>query len=63
MSGAVDPAAMVEHEDTGKLIEEIDRYLAAIDLFRAVGCEPTWRPEMHPKLVVRTGHIADTAYR
>jgi hypothetical protein len=25
------------------LIEEIERYLAAVDLFRAEGCEPCWR--------------------
>jgi hypothetical protein len=36
---------MFEDADTGKLIEEIDRYLAAVDLFRAAGCEPSWRPE------------------
>lgn len=28
-----------------ELIDEIARYLAAVDLFRAAGCEPTWRPE------------------
>jgi hypothetical protein len=27
------------------MIEEITRYLAAVDAFRAAGCEPTWRPE------------------
>lgn len=26
-------------------MEEIDRYLAAVDLFRAQGCEPSWQPE------------------
>ena len=30
---------------TEALIEEIGRYLAAIDLFRAEGCEPTWQSE------------------
>ena len=28
-----------------KLIDEINRYLAAVDAFRAANCEPTWRPE------------------
>jgi len=28
-----------------ELMEEIARYLAAVDLFRSVGCEPSWRPE------------------
>ena len=32
--------------DTEALVEEVDRYLAAVDLFRAVDCEPTWRPEV-----------------
>jgi hypothetical protein len=32
-------------EHTEDLIEEISRYLAAIELFRSVGCEPSWRPE------------------
>jgi hypothetical protein len=30
------------------LIHEITRYLAAVDLFRAERCEPTWRPELVP---------------
>ena len=28
------------------LIHEIVRYLAAVDLFRAEQCEPTWRREL-----------------
>jgi hypothetical protein len=31
--------------DTKALIDEIARYLAAVDLFRALGREPTWLPE------------------
>jgi hypothetical protein len=31
--------------DVEALLEEVGRYLAAIDLFRAVDCEPTWRHE------------------
>jgi hypothetical protein len=27
------------------LIREIGRYLAAVEAFRAEGCEPRWRPE------------------
>jgi hypothetical protein len=30
--------------DIAALIEEIQRYLAAVDAFRAAGCEPTWLP-------------------
>ena len=28
-----------------ELIDEIVRYLAVVDAFRAAGCEPIWRPE------------------
>ena len=28
-----------------ELIDEITRYLAAVELFRSLGCEPCWRPE------------------
>jgi len=31
--------------DIEALLEEIDRYLGAVDLFRVLECEPTWRPE------------------
>jgi hypothetical protein len=29
--------------DIAALIEEIQRYLAAVDAFRDAGCEPTWQ--------------------
>jgi hypothetical protein len=31
--------------DAEVLIDEITRYLAVVEVFRAVDCEPTWRPE------------------
>ena len=31
--------------ETEALIEEITRYLAVVDAFRAADAEPTWRPE------------------
>jgi len=31
--------------DITALVEEIRRYLAAVDAFRAAGCEPAWRTE------------------
>lgn len=31
--------------DITALVEEIHRYLAAVDAFRAAGCEPTWRTD------------------
>jgi hypothetical protein len=37
---------MFEKPDTSKLIEEIGRYLVAVDLFRTEKCEPTWRSEL-----------------
>ena len=33
-------------EDTDRLLDQIVRYLAAVDLFRAEGYEPSWRPEV-----------------
>lgn len=33
-------------DSTEGLIEEIARYLAVVDAFRAADCEPTWRPEL-----------------
>jgi hypothetical protein len=35
--------AMTYDIDIAALIEEIRRYLAAVDAFRAAGCEPTWQ--------------------
>lgn len=34
--------------DIETLMGEIQRYLAAIDVFRAAGCEPRWRGERRP---------------
>lgn len=34
-------------EDAERLVHEIGCYLAMVDLVRATGREPTWRPE-HP---------------
>jgi hypothetical protein len=31
--------------DAEALIDEITRYLAVVEVFRATDCEPTWRPE------------------
>jgi len=36
------------HIDHTELFLEIARYLAAVDLYRAEHCEPTWRPESAP---------------
>ena len=30
---------------TSRLLLEIERYLAAVDCFRRLGCEPHWRAE------------------
>ena len=47
-------AVVFERADKQQLIEEIDRYLAAVDLFRSESCEPTWRPEIHAEVAVST---------
>jgi hypothetical protein len=31
--------------DVAALLAEVMRYLATVDVFRAEGCEPRWRPE------------------
>lgn len=36
--------------DPEALDEEIARYLAAVDAFRAADCEPTWRAELLPRV-------------
>ncbi|HKD34226.1 MAG TPA: hypothetical protein VKB73_12305 [Gaiellaceae bacterium] len=36
---------MTDRTDIAALVEEIRRYLAAVDAFRALGCAPTWRSE------------------
>lgn len=28
-----------------ELLDEVARYLATVELFRSLGCEPQWRPE------------------
>jgi len=31
--------------DSEALVDEVVRYLAVVDAFRAADCEPSWRPE------------------
>ena len=50
MSGIVDAPDMLEPSNADKLMEEVGRYLAAVDLFRELACEPTWRPELRSAL-------------
>jgi hypothetical protein len=45
LSGVVNAAGMLEPLTTDKLMEEVDRYLAAVDLFRELACEPAWRSD------------------
>jgi hypothetical protein len=49
LSGVVEAADMLEPSNADKLMEEVDRYLAAVDLFRELACEPTWRAEAPPE--------------
>ena len=57
---------MNEATDATALIDEIARYLAVVDLFRAVGCEPTWRPELtvavEPEIEPRSSRIEKSAH-
>ena len=49
-----------------ELIDEITRYLAAVDLFRSLGSEPRWRPEAsrptEPPAWSRSGRLARRAH-
>lgn len=49
--------------DSEALIVEIRRYLAAVEVFRAAGCEPAWRPELEGSdpVIVRIGAYGQTA--
>jgi hypothetical protein len=38
------PSTVVRMETDG-LMQEIERYLEAVALFRALGCQPAWRSE------------------
>jgi len=40
------------------LIDEIERYLAAVDVFRALGCEPTWIPEPEAEAMLIAEDVA-----
>ena len=35
--------------DPMRLIQEVERYLAVVEAFRAAECEPTWRRELVPR--------------
>jgi hypothetical protein len=35
----------IVHIDADELLDEVARYLATVDTFRAEGCEPSWRRE------------------
>ena len=57
---------MNEPTDPNALIDEIARYLAVVELFRAAGCEPTWRPELtvavEPESKPRSSRIEKSAH-
>jgi hypothetical protein len=37
--------------DVDDLLREIGRYLAAVEVFRSVDCEPSWRLESEPPTI------------
>jgi len=43
------------------LIAEIERYLAAVELFRAEGCDPHWASEPSPVLDEVRARLEDAA--
>jgi hypothetical protein len=50
-------------ESPGSLLLEIERYLTAVDTFRSLDCEPTWRPEPSVVLELIRPHVASPAAR
>ena len=58
MSDVVDAADMLEPSNADKLMEEVGRYLAAVDLFRELACEPKWRAELAMEGRQPTGMVA-----
>jgi hypothetical protein len=49
-SRAMNEQTLIDRE---ALVCEIDRYLAAVDLYRAEHCEPTWQSEPAPRRTVQ----------
>jgi hypothetical protein len=39
------------HADAAVLVAEVQRYLAAVEAFRAEGREPSWLPEQPPRRI------------
>jgi len=53
MSPITSPEQQQPDGHSGSLMREIARYLEAVDLFRDLGCEPTWEcDEPHAGAVV-----------
>jgi hypothetical protein len=49
----------LEPIDAKTLMEEVGRYLAAIDLFRSLDSEPSWRPEVSDPVVSLERTLSD----
>ena len=45
ITAALAPRRTLSTMDSSKLLREIESYLAAVALYRKLGCEPKWRPE------------------
>ena len=43
--------ALADHS-IAELIDEVERYLKAVALFRALGCEPRWRDDTRARVTV-----------
>lgn len=48
MSGGFDAVRHEPERAPVTVAEEAQRYLAVVEVFRAEGCEPHWRPEQTP---------------
>ena len=53
--------------DPSTLIDEVTRYLAVVDVFRDLNCEPTWRAEFEaataaPESAPRNSRIERSAH-
>ena len=43
--------------DTNTLAAEVERYLAAVEVYRLEGCEPSWHPEPLPVAGLMLPHV------
>jgi hypothetical protein len=52
---------MPRNDRDSDLIEEIERYLEAVDLFRGEGCAPRWRADLSSRTPARKRRARSTS--